>query len=379
MPSWFCVPVSSRSGAASGAGSSFGTSSVLEKRAAAAQHADVGAVELVGRAGEEVAAERPHVHERVGRVVDGVHEDEGALGVGELRRRRHVVDRAERVRRGADGEEPGPRARSGARGRPVELARRRAAGAPSGTVTPRSVPSARQGSTLAWWSSSVTTISSPGPQPRPRARARWKVSVVMLAPKAISSARAAQEVGEGLRAPRASAASVSCARRVVPVGVGVVVEQVVGHGVHDRSAAPGCRRGRRSRRPGGRCGGARGRERRRGSRPRSAATGRGMEVVVMRAESNPSRATAATGSARGGDHLLEPSVGRARGVRPLEPQAQGALRRLARGLPTRPGPRPAAAGSLAESSSGGRRFRPRQRRQLVHTQAPTSEMLATTP
>ena len=39
---------------------------------------------------------------------------------------------------------------------------------------------------LAWWSSSVTTISSPGPQRRPSALARWNVSVVMLAPKATS-------------------------------------------------------------------------------------------------------------------------------------------------------------------------------------------------
>ena len=49
---------------------------------------------------------------------------------------------------------------------------------------------ASQGSTLARWSSSVTTTSSPGCQPRASARARWKVRVVMLAPKAISSAPA---------------------------------------------------------------------------------------------------------------------------------------------------------------------------------------------
>jgi hypothetical protein len=55
------------------------------------------------------------------------------------------------------------------------------------TVIPRSRSSQRHGSMLAWWSSSVTTTSSPGPQRRPSARARWYVSVVMFAPKAISS------------------------------------------------------------------------------------------------------------------------------------------------------------------------------------------------
>ncbi len=41
------------------------------------------------------------------------------------------------------------------------------------TRTPRSVSSAFHGSTLAWWSSSVTTTSSPASISRPSARERW--------------------------------------------------------------------------------------------------------------------------------------------------------------------------------------------------------------
>ena len=59
----------------------------------------------------------------------------------------------------------------------------------------------RQGSTLAWWSSVVTTTSSPGPSVAPIERLRWKVIVVMLAPKAISSGDAAPSMSA--MAPRA--------------------------------------------------------------------------------------------------------------------------------------------------------------------------------
>ena len=87
-------------------------------------------------------------------------------------------------------------------------------------------------STLAWWSSSVTTISSPGPQPRPRARDRWNVSVVMFWPNAISDAAPFRN---SATVPRASAitASVSTERRIAPVRVGVVLEEVVGHRADD--------------------------------------------------------------------------------------------------------------------------------------------------
>ncbi len=44
---------------------------------------------------------------------------------------------------------------------------------------------------MAWWSRRVTTTSSPGPHSAPSERARWKASVVMLAPKTISSGEGA--------------------------------------------------------------------------------------------------------------------------------------------------------------------------------------------
>ena len=61
---------------------------------------------------------------------------------------------------------------------------------------------------LAWWSSSVTTTSSPGPHCRPSARERWKVSVVMFWPKTISDASAFKKSASAARAA-ATAVSVS--------------------------------------------------------------------------------------------------------------------------------------------------------------------------
>ena len=57
MPSWFCVPVSSRSGAVR-APAAASAHRARRPRLAAEQHADVRAVELVGRAGEQVAVDR---------------------------------------------------------------------------------------------------------------------------------------------------------------------------------------------------------------------------------------------------------------------------------------------------------------------------------
>ena len=59
------------------------------------------------------------------------------------------------------------------------------------TVSPRSFASSSHGSTFAWWSRLVTTISSPGDSVAPIDRLRWSVSVVMLAPNLIDSGSAA--------------------------------------------------------------------------------------------------------------------------------------------------------------------------------------------
>ena len=150
---------------------------------------------------------RAHVDQAVRRVVHGVHEARARRRRAPApHARRDVGDGAERVGGGADGDQPGPRGRAPLEAVPVELARlRRSIGTHAHASRPRSRASACQGATLAWWSSSVTTISSPGPQPRPSARARWKVSVVMLAPKAISSGSAPRKSARApARAGRAS-------------------------------------------------------------------------------------------------------------------------------------------------------------------------------
>ncbi len=130
-------------------GLELGRVELLEERLAAPEDADVRAVELVGGAGEEVGAERGDVDEGVRGVVDGVHEHERAGGVGEIGGAPHVVDRAERVRGGADREElvrgPSAAARSSVSSWPVSGRKRTVR-----TARPCSRASRRHGSTLAW-------------------------------------------------------------------------------------------------------------------------------------------------------------------------------------------------------------------------------------
>ena len=76
MPSWFCVPVSSRSGIVSGAGWSFGTSSAPSCSRRPKSTPEVWPVELVGRAGQKVAAPLCDVDELMRGKVDGVNERE---------------------------------------------------------------------------------------------------------------------------------------------------------------------------------------------------------------------------------------------------------------------------------------------------------------
>ncbi len=80
------------------------------------------------------------------------------------------------------------------------------------TVTPRSSAARRQGATLAWWSRSVTTTSSPGSQARLSDRAKAKVSVVMFAPKAISRGEPAPR--KSAIASRAESTAASASRLV---------------------------------------------------------------------------------------------------------------------------------------------------------------------
>ena len=117
--------------------------------AAPVEHADVRAVELVGGAGQQIAAERAHVDERVRRVVNRVDERQRASLVREARRAGDVVDGAERVRRRADRDELRARADDRRKMIPVELGGRRVDARGAHRQARSRAPRARQGSTLA--------------------------------------------------------------------------------------------------------------------------------------------------------------------------------------------------------------------------------------
>ena len=67
------------------------------------------ALELVGRAREEVAPQRHHVGKDMRCVVHAVHEHERSGLMHDGGGRGHIADGAERVRRRADGEQPSAR------------------------------------------------------------------------------------------------------------------------------------------------------------------------------------------------------------------------------------------------------------------------------
>ena len=190
IPSWFCVPGLQPLGGGVRGRSELGHVEGLEQVVLAVQDADVRPVELVGRAGEEVAVPSPG-HRPAGAGRSGRHRRTTRAPTAWASRAASatslIVPRALEAAPIATSRVRSPicRRRSSQSSCPVSGIIRA-----TRTVTPRSRSSARQGSTLAWWSSSVTTISSPGPQRRPNARARWKVSVVMLAPKATSPGEA---------------------------------------------------------------------------------------------------------------------------------------------------------------------------------------------
>ena len=81
-------------------------------------------VELVRRAHQQIAADRPDVHERVRREVDRIDEAQGAGIVRKAGGGGDVGDRAEDVRRGADGQELRPRRERALERVPLQLAGR---------------------------------------------------------------------------------------------------------------------------------------------------------------------------------------------------------------------------------------------------------------
>ena len=234
MPSWLSVPVSIRSGAGLGRRLQLGDVHRGESVVPAVEHADVGAVELVGGAGQEVAADRADIHQPVGRVVHGVHESE-STGVARERCTREphrsacpARSRPRRWRAGGCGRKaPAP-------GQPSPAVPSPGRSAPSGPSAPRSRSSARHGAMFAWWSSSVTTISSPGPQVRPEPSREMEGQRRHVGAEGHLARRRAQEIRH--RLPRGRQHRVRLATAgIAPVRVGVVVKEILGDGVCHRA------------------------------------------------------------------------------------------------------------------------------------------------
>ena len=93
-----------------------------EKRRFRVCEAQVRAVELVGRADQDVGSGRSNVDRSVGRVVDGVDPGERADFVRELGHPGHVYEGADRIRRPGKGDDARPVAEL--RGEVVEVERR---------------------------------------------------------------------------------------------------------------------------------------------------------------------------------------------------------------------------------------------------------------
>ncbi len=256
MPSWFCVPVSSAVRRVLGRRLELGQVEGLDEGLPAPQHAHVGPVELVGRAGEEVGAERGHVHEGVGRVVDGVDEDERSLRVGEVGGPADVALRAERVRGRADREEARPRAEDGGEVVHVELARLGAE--PHGPH--HEVPLPRELSPRVHVRV-VVELGDDDLVPRRPAPAEGAAQVEgqrrHVGAEGDLRRLPAEEVGEG-RARRGEGARPSRRSWGRPSGCWRCGAAGSPPSRPRRTAAPACRRARRSRRRAARRGGARG-------------------------------------------------------------------------------------------------------------------------
>ena len=181
----------------------------IEQRLSSPQHPDVRAVELVGRAGEEIAVPGTHVRHVVRGVVHAVDEYQCPDGVRQRGQLRHVVHGAERVGGCAHGEQPHPVGQLARQHPPRRGARPRVAcESPAPRVHARG-PARRQVSELAWWSSSVTTTTSPARHPLAERASQVKGQRRHVGAEDDLLGRAAEPVGQRARGRRAVAASVS--------------------------------------------------------------------------------------------------------------------------------------------------------------------------
>ena len=231
MPSWFCVPVSSRSGAFVGRRLAASARRALEQLAPAVEHADVRPVELVGRARQEVAAERlARRRARAARSARRRRRRARRAACARSATRAHVVDRAERVRRGADRDEPRRGGRAPRRARPSRAGRSRSErdGADRQAALLRErAPRVDVGVVIELGDDDLVARRPAPPERAPQVeRERRHVGA-----EGDLRGAAAQKVGE--RLPRGLDQGVGLdAGRIGPVRVRVVVEQVVAHRVH---------------------------------------------------------------------------------------------------------------------------------------------------
>ncbi len=209
-------------------------------------HPEVRPEELVRRAEQHVDPELRPAHPPVGRQVHGVGPRERAGAMGGGGDAPGVGDRSERVGGEREGHHPGALPEQGLEARPRSRVPSAARIGARRTTSPWSAATSSQGDTLASWSRSVTTISSPGPRVRATACASRKFSVVMFAPKAISSGALPVRSAAAARASAITASDSSRGpERASQVGVGPA--QVVRHRLDHHAPAPGTRPARRSR------------------------------------------------------------------------------------------------------------------------------------
>lgn len=218
-------------GAVVGSGEEFGRVEFFEEFEAAVEDADVRSVELVGGAGEEVAAPLLDVDEVVWCVVYGVDEDAGAVGVGEFGGAADVVDGAEGVGGGAEGEDPGTFRDSAFQVVPIELSGGgyHADGAEAEAVLPGDgLPGGDVGVVIEFGDDDLVA----GLELAGEGAGEVEGEGGHVIAEGDLFGAGAEEVGHGLSALVEERVGL-VAGRVVPVGVGVVVGEVVGHGVDD--------------------------------------------------------------------------------------------------------------------------------------------------
>ena len=221
------------------------------------EHADVRREELVGRAEQEVAVEGGDVDDAVQRVVHGVDHGQGSGRSRHLDDAPDVVDGAHRVARPDGGHDPGALVQQALEDVPGERAGRGVDGhlAHDHAAILQREPGAAVGLVVELGDEDLVALLHVVHQ----AVSQQEVERRGVGSEGHLVPIATEEVGEGVAGVGQHVVGLDGGREV-PVGVRVVVDEIVGHGVDDALRYLGAARGCRSRRRVG---------------PRSCAPGRG--------------------------------------------------------------------------------------------------------